>query len=446
MLYAIEIKEGKGNRMFAGFKALSWFGKKQLRLLILIFLIALSLRLVYIFLFGAEITPYDDPWFFLHTAQSITDGGGYHEVNLLAYRPPLYAYFIAGVFSLFGRNIDAIRLVQTLLAGAMCMAIFLIGSRFVSLSVGALASFFCAVYPLMIHYSVQIWAEQLFTFLIVLATLTFLLSLKKSSFMWRGLTGILLGFSSLTREAGLSVLIGFLIWFIVTDRNVWTSLKRWWFMALFALIVIAPWTIRNYRIFGSFVPVSTNGGINFYMGNNPEATGTFRWAVPPGARWNEASPHGFYELQASQQGYRCGWQFIREHPGRFALLIAKRVFYLLKPPVWTIDFGESMAETALKLVWLVMYIPLFLLALIIGPFFIRSAPKLLPLFFILLFMLVLPYLVTFAATRFCVPLTPFMALVAAVVVDATLLRKKFGGSSFDQTVGDIEAGKGLIST
>jgi 4-amino-4-deoxy-L-arabinose transferase-like glycosyltransferase len=405
-------------------KAISQSGKKQLLLMLLIFLLALSLRLVYIFLFEAEITPYDDPWFFLRTAQNLTDGGGYHEVNLLAYRPPLYSYFIAGVFSLFGRNVDAVRLVQALLAGVMCAAIFLIGSKFISLRVGTLASFFCAVYPLMIHYSVQVWAEQLFTYLIVLATLTFLLSLEKPSFLWRGLTGILLGLSSLTREAGLPVLFGFLLWFIITERNLWISLKRWWIIALLTLMVIAPWTIRNYRTFGAFVPISTNGGINFYMGNNPEATGTFRWVVPPGARWNEASPRGLYEIQASQLGYRYGWQFIREHPGKFVELIAKRFYYLLRPPVWTIDIGESLAETTLKLVWLVMYIPLFILALIIGPFFIRPFPKVLLLFFILLFMLALPYLVTFSATRFSVPLAPFMALIAAVVVDAKFFKNK----------------------
>jgi len=34
---------------------------------------------------------------------------------------------------------------------------------------------------------------------------------------------------------------------------------------------------RNYYHFGRFIPISTNGGINLYIGNNPYATGEYRW-------------------------------------------------------------------------------------------------------------------------------------------------------------------------
>lgn len=43
---------------------------------------------------------------------------------------------------------------------------------------------------------------------------------------------------------------------------------------------IAPWTIRNYAVFDAFVPISTNSGSNFWMGNNPQTTGGYQGPPP----------------------------------------------------------------------------------------------------------------------------------------------------------------------
>lgn len=41
------------------------------------------------------------------------------------------------------------------------------------------------------------------------------------------------------------------------------------------LIVVLPWTVRNYIIFGGFVPISNNGGFNLLIGNSSYATGRY---------------------------------------------------------------------------------------------------------------------------------------------------------------------------
>ena len=40
-------------------------------------------------------------------------------------------------------------------------------------------------------------------------------------------------------------------------------------------VTIAPWTIRNAKVFGHFVPMSTSDGVNLWMGNNPESSGIY---------------------------------------------------------------------------------------------------------------------------------------------------------------------------
>ncbi|MBD3349391.1 MAG: tetratricopeptide repeat protein, partial [Candidatus Eisenbacteria bacterium] len=57
-------------------------------------------------------------------------------------------------------------------------------------------------------------------------------------------------------------------------------------LALFAAagLVILPATIHNYRTEGDLIPVSSNAGINLYIGNHPGAPGTF--TVPPDMRFD----------------------------------------------------------------------------------------------------------------------------------------------------------------
>ena len=45
-------------------------------------------------------------------------------------------------------------------------------------------------------------------------------------------------------------------------------------LAFGILLVMVPWTVRNAKCFGEFIPLTTNGGINLYIGNNALATTT----------------------------------------------------------------------------------------------------------------------------------------------------------------------------
>jgi len=394
---------------------------KQYIYLAIILIVSILLRLIYIILFEADITQGVDPWYRIRTAQGIINGHGYSTGNLMAYQPPLFATFIAGVFTIFGESIEAVRIIQSLMGTMMCFAVFLIGKKCLSIRTGLIASAICAVYPQLIHYSVQLWSEQLFVFLIILAILAFLISEKKSSIPWKITTGIFLGLSALTREVAVFVLFGFLIYFIVSYKNLLRSLKQWWIIAIFTILTILPWTIRNYTIFKTFVPISTNSGTNFYIGNNPKANGTFKWVFPPGVtpgiNWDVKSPNGICEIRASSLGYKYGLKFIRNNPGQFIRLIAKRAFYQLRTPYYAINFKESKFETIAKLQWLVMYIILFIFSFFIGPFYLRYGPKCFYLFLVTISMFMLPHLITFGYNRYILPAIPLMALITAIILD-----------------------------
>jgi hypothetical protein len=232
------------------------------------------------------------------------------------------------------------------------------------------------------------------------------------------LSGLFFGLAILTREVGVFVAFagaGLVVVRSTSDRRRALFLSS--VVLLSAGVVVAPWSLRNYAVFGRVVPISTNGGINFYIGNNPRATGTFLWVLPAGATWNRPSPQGRFETEASALGYRDGWAFIRRNPGRSFQLIALRAWYLLSPPVRSLRASEPMVETCVKLVWIGMHV-----ALVLGFFvaclhlFRRTRDDSSCLMLVACVVsLTLPYLAAYGATRYQLPLVPFMTLVVAAV-------------------------------
>lgn len=104
-----------------------------------------------------------------------------------------------------------------------------------------------------------------------------------------------------------------------------------------ALGVIAPVTARNYAAGGEFVLITAHGGINFYIGNNRDATGwyhtpsrfegTQEGLVNSGRALAEADlgrelRHG----EVSSYWFSKAWRFIRGNMGDAARLFAKKLY------------------------------------------------------------------------------------------------------------------------
>jgi tetratricopeptide (TPR) repeat protein len=73
------------------------------------------------------------------------------------------------------------------------------------------------------------------------------------------------------------VLLGWLAW---KGRTTAAGRRGAALLALGLLLVLLPVTVRNKVQSGDWVLISANGGINFFIGNNPRADGTFH--LPPG--------------------------------------------------------------------------------------------------------------------------------------------------------------------
>lgn len=304
-----------------------------------VLLVALTVRFLY--LADLRLTPffahpqmdalYHDQW-----ARRLAGGDWWGHA--VFFRAPLYPYFLGVLYALFGPDYLLVRVIQLVL-GAVTAGLTVTLTRRPLGRVGATAAgFLVALHGPLIYFEGEL-------LLVVLEAPFYLLTAwalfrAAAGPRWRrwALAGVLLGLGALVRPTLLAVapVAGF--YALLRFRG------RWWRpMAALAgavLLVVAPALIRNYAVGRDVVPIASQGGLNFYLGNNPAADGmaavapefrrTWTGGVDDARRLAELDrgrPLRPSEVSRYWLGRSLGW--IRSHPGAAALLDLKklRVFW-----------------------------------------------------------------------------------------------------------------------
>ncbi len=291
----------------------------------LICAIALALRIGYIAVAGSsyQLDPGDQAAYET-IALNWLNGDGFMPES--SYRPPLYPAVMGLVYFIFGPHAIAMKLFQALLGTVACMMTMLLARRLFTRRLAILAGFIVAGMPVLIHFSSQLITEIVFVFLLlgVLMTLTgtdTALTMRRMAF-----AGILTGLCALCRPNSLLLFALFPVWLSMQGRY---GVKRIFALSSIALIcttiTIAPWTLRNYSVHGAFVPVSTNGGVNLWIGNNPHATGD--WLNPRDYR----TPHSVAEYDTDREYYAEAFSYIKNHPLKTMAHAIKKFTILWSP-------------------------------------------------------------------------------------------------------------------
>jgi len=247
---------------------------------ILIPVVAFVLRAVYLWQAKGA------PEFALLTGDSVTYdawasriAGGDWLGEGVFYQAPLYPYFLGVLYTFFGRDLMAVRLVQIILGAGSCLLLVRAGRSFFSgTTTGILAGALLAVYPTAIFFdgSIQKSVLDLFFVCALLAVLGRLL--EGSQKRWWLVAGFILGLLALTRENALLFLPIVLAWlFIAWRRESWKTRLQWAGLVLLGLAaVLMPVGCRNLMVGGEFHLTTAQFGPNFYIGNNSAATGFYR--------------------------------------------------------------------------------------------------------------------------------------------------------------------------
>jgi hypothetical protein len=93
-------------------------------------------------------------------------------------------------------------------------------------------------------------------------------------------------------------------------------------------LVLSPWLVRNYEVFGRFVFLRDDFGLQFRLGNSNSAEGMLMAYLQPNLNKLEFEQfQRMGELAYAKECQRLAFEWIRENPGRFAVVSLRRFFY-----------------------------------------------------------------------------------------------------------------------
>ncbi len=209
------------------------------------------------------------------------------------FRGPLYPYLIATLGRVFfGDTFWTIRVFQILVSAIAAGALASLAFRWYSYTAGWIAGLGWAFYGLSIYFDAEGLITSLFTSGLILLLLWIDLYQRKARIHWIILAAITLGCMTLLRANAL-ILWPVLLWALASRPGAKRRKRThptWVAPLLAGTILIAmavPITSYNHSRGGGWT-ISTQGGINLYLGNNPAADGAY--AVDPefGPAWTRA--------------------------------------------------------------------------------------------------------------------------------------------------------------
>lgn len=310
--------------------------------------------------------PESDELAYLSMAQNLIAGKGIVDnAGNFAFYNMGYAFFVlAPVQAMFHDSVQAFRVANEI-CGAISIALVYAVAREAGANRNArlIAGLLWALYLPASVYGVYLAKENLMIPL-MLGVLWCALRMMRSFGLGIALfCGCLLGLLALTGNAALS--LGAAVGAALSASR---ASGRTRVLGIAAIVVVgglitSPWLVRNAAVVGAPV-MNTNGGFNFYLGNNPSADGMFMSIAdtPRGPTWH-ALRRQEGELKASETLKHEALVWVADHPGTFAALAVKKLGLFWMPPVHNGEGETSNAEKLIRLGWLIEYTVLVIGAL-----------------------------------------------------------------------------------
>jgi 4-amino-4-deoxy-L-arabinose transferase-like glycosyltransferase len=341
-----------------------------------------------------------------------------------AYWPVGTSAIYAALYFLFGHSYTPIVALNIALSTGIVGLTMWLGRTFFDDTIGIIAGGFMAIWPSQIAFVTVLASELPFTFFVLLGLAAWF-NLWLSSSVRAVAGGLAFGVSTYIRP--IALLLPIVLWLSAFPN--WRKLRErlpMMFLALIAIgVAIAPWSIRNTKLYDHFTLISTNGGTNLWMGNNPDTQG-FYMPLP-------ASVEGLNEYQRDKALGEEAKRYIMAEPVSFVLRTIKKAALLHIGETIAIHWNEEgikyrLGERALfplKLLTQGFWIAALLLALaglIVmvrerGIIFAFIHPVILTWFYFTAI-----YAVTVIQDRYHFPLHPLISMLASVTTLAAVRR------------------------
>lgn len=218
-----------------------------------IFLFSFCIRIIWlVFLFNHPERAFSNPdaWGYQHLAESLLESNSFPSV----FRTPIYPFFIASIYSIFGKFPQAVLISQYLLDSTTAMFVVIIILRmFKNIKYSYTGGILYAVNPLAICYSNMILTETLFTFILAIAIYSFILFLQDSKRKRLLFSSLMLGIATLCRPISLYLPLFLLPFVFIGPLKLKDKLVSCFIFLMIFYGTLTPWYLRNYQKYDSWI-------------------------------------------------------------------------------------------------------------------------------------------------------------------------------------------------
>ena len=278
---------------------------------------------------------------------------------------PLYVYFMAVILSM-GGSFTAVRVIQIMLGACAVLLVFAAASVWFSERAAWCAAILTALAGVFTFYEVLLIQAALDPFLIAASLAALAWALRSERTSWFAVAGLCFGVAVLNRP---NLLPAVLVIAVATAAWNW---RRAVPFAIAVLAALAPVAIRNGVVAGDWSPLPSQGGLNFYIGNNPAAQGVY--GPVPGIRptiegqqidarvvASRALGHPVSDRAASSYFFDRGLEWIGSSPLRAATLYLRKIGYMFTASHVFLNFSYPFFAYDARTLLMVLFVGAWLL-------------------------------------------------------------------------------------
>jgi hypothetical protein len=315
------------------------------------FAVALAARLAVVVWAGTTIPPTADGTYYQRIAERIASGLGYTwlwpdgVVTYAAHYPVGYPALVGAVYAVTGPRPLAAMVLNALLGALAALAAHRLAARCASPGRALLAGLMVALHPGLVAYTPALMTEGVTAALVIGAAAVAAWARDRRA-PAAILVGLVLGLATLVRPQCLVLAPAFGLLAAVRPGS--ATRTRGVAMALVstlaALLVCAPWTLRNCARMKRCALVSVNGGWNLLIGADAASTGAWSPIKVP-----DACREVFDEAQKDDCFGREAARYMSEHPGAWLALAPKKLaatFDYVGAAPWYLHQANPSAFTA----------------------------------------------------------------------------------------------------
>lgn len=413
----------------------------QVGLAVLAFLLCVGM----IYVTGRDNPDFADSIDYITAARMLVANGSYPAVGgLHFFRAPLYPLFIAGVWSIAGESVFAVKIVQALLHAVTTLMIFRAAKLLTtSTLVATIAGMLFALNPFFVYQAAAIQTEALQTFVMTLALLLLVKMIVSDGpfdLKTAAAAGVAFGLGALCKNSPLGICIVLAVAMAALCYRRKNSIAAPVLMIVVMFVTILPWTFYNLRTRGEFILINDSSGFVAWIGNHPaniriyegkfasrEETQQYQdymaktLAAEQVAEWERTKGYSGLSFKERESLWRQqAIENAKAEPGITARLIGWKLLAFWRP--W---LSSDIYSTKGMLISAALLVPLFVLGFA-GMWLSRKQPRIretVILFAILMLFVTAVHTALVSTMRLRLPnIDPFLTIFAAIAIVAILAR------------------------